>query len=260
MGSQAQDIPPLPGPDEPPPPDGVLVHLGIAGCVRLPLRIDAAALAAELEQLPGPTWESADRDPVVHAHVDSFFVIGHPRGPLPLPPEDRAPLAALPRLRALLRSTVPATPVRGIVQRLHGSGLIPIHTDTRRYFDRTVRLSFHVASDGPQRLFCNGAWYTAGAGEVWAIDNLHPHGVPNSGRTARINVVADYEPSPALVALLLAAETGLGQRDDEASRTLQALTQSHYRQRRWQSLRYELGKLWRRRVLGVVAGSAQSAR
>jgi len=260
MDSYAPDIPPLPGPDEPAPPDGVLVHLGIDGCVRLRLRIDAAVLAAELARLPDAAWQSADRDPVVHAHVDSFFVIGHARGPLPLPPEDRTPLAALPRLRELLRTTVPATPVRGIVQRLHGGGLIPIHTDTRRYFDRTVRLSFHIASDGPQRLYCNGAWYTAAPGEVWAIDNLHPHGVPNRGAAARINVVADYEPSPALIALLLAGETGLGQRDDDASRTLQAQTQSHYRRRRWQSLRYELGKLWRRRVLGIVAGSAQSAR
>src|SRR5207244_13569446 len=115
-------------------------------------------------------------------------------------------------------------------------------TDTRRYFDRTVRLSFHIASDGPQRLFCNGAWYTATPGEVWAIDNLHPHGVPNSGRTARINVVADYQPSPPLLPLLLEGETGRGQQDIAASKTLHALTRSHYRRRRWQSLRYELGK------------------
>jgi hypothetical protein len=64
---------------DPPPERGVLRHLGIDGCVRLPIRADAGRLAAELAGLPADAWGRAQRDPVVHASVDSFFAIGHPR-------------------------------------------------------------------------------------------------------------------------------------------------------------------------------------
>jgi hypothetical protein len=250
--------PPLPGMDDPAPRDGVLHRLGLAGCVRLALQVDARQLAAELAALPATAWQESARDPVVHADVESFFVIGHPRGRVPLPPEDRAVLAELTQLRAVLRDAVPAPPLRAIVQRLRAGGMIPIHTDTRRYFASTVRLSFQVSAGGPHRLFCDGAWYASEPGEVWALDNLEPHGVLNDGTEARVNVVADYEPSPALVALLRTGTIGLGRADAAASALLAARTRRHYRRRHWQSLRYELAKLWRRRAL--VTAPAQDTR
>jgi hypothetical protein len=231
----------------PPPADGVLRALGVERCVRLPLRIDAERLAAELCGLPDEAWHQPERDPVVHAFVDSFFAIGHPRGARPLPPEDRPVLARLPYLRRVLRELVPSEPRRAIVQRLAPRGLLPVHTDTPRYFRGTVRLSMLVAADGVQRFLCNGMWYEMAPGDVWAIDNLRPHGVENAGRAARVNVVADFLPSDALAALIRAGEAGLAVRDDAARRALEAASRAHYRRRWWQSLRYELGKKWHRR-------------
>ncbi|MEW6268935.1 MAG: aspartyl/asparaginyl beta-hydroxylase domain-containing protein [Thermodesulfobacteriota bacterium] len=234
-------------PVDPPPADGVLRHLGFGGCVRLPLRVDARRLAGELALLPQEAWLQPERDPVVHFHVDSFFAIGYPRDGTPRPPEDRAVLAALPYLREVLRTLVPSTPTRAIVQRLRPGGLLPIHTDTPRYFRGTVRLSMLVAGDGAPRFFCNGAWYAMAPGDVLAIDNLRPHGVLNDGASARINVVADYLPSAGLVALLRAGEAASGIRDDAARAAIESASRAHYRRNRWRSLRYELKKRWRRR-------------
>jgi Aspartyl/Asparaginyl beta-hydroxylase len=239
----------VPAPGGPPPEHGVLRHLGYEGCVRLPLTVDTNALTRELEGLPGDFWTQADRDPVVQASVESFFAIGHPRGPRPLPPEDRAPLAQLPQLRRLLRETIPATPTRAIVARTRPHGLIPIHTDTPRFFRGTLRLSIQIVSAGPQRLYCGGLWYDMAPGEVWAIDNLQPHGIANAADTPRINALADYAPSEALAGLIAAGEPGLGVRDDAATRAIQAATRERYRRNRWRSARYELFKLiWRRRT------------
>jgi kumamolisin len=236
----------LPAPSDPAPDDGVLRYLGFDSCVRLPLRVDAVRLAAELARLPAAVWGRIDRDPVVHAAVESFFAVGYPRGPRPLPPDDRPVLLQLPYLREILHEIVPASPTRAIVARMQPHSLIPIHTDTPRFFRSTVRLSIQVDADGVQRLYCNGVWYDLAAGEVWAVDNLRPHGVDNAGGRMRTNVIADYLPSNALVALIADGDHALGMRDETTGRAFESTSAAHYRAHRWQSLRYELGKRWRR--------------
>lgn len=237
----------LPVPTDPSPDDGVLRYLGFDGCVRLPVRIDVARLTAELDRLPRDAWGPASRDPVVHASVESFFAVGHPRGPRPLPSDDRPVLADLPYLKELLHEVIPARPVRAIVARLHSHGLIPIHTDTPRFFRGTVRLSIQVDADGLQRLYCNGLWYDLAPGEVWAVDNLRPHGVRNSGARPRSNVICDYLPSNELAGLIADGDRGLGVRDDAARAVIESMSKERYRKNRWQSIRYELVKLWQRR-------------
>lgn len=249
MNAQPAAARPLAFPTDPPPEHGVLRHLGIDECLRLPVRVDVPRLAAEIASLPDREWGRASRDPVVQASVDSVFVIGHPRGPRPLPPEDREPLARMPYLRHVLRDLVPATPTRAVVARLAPHGLIPIHRDTARFFRHTVRLSFQVSADGVQSLFCDGVSYPQEPGEVWAISNLVPHGVHNAGDAARVNVLADYLPSPELVELLACGERGLGVHDAGATRTLEELSRERYRTHRWRGVVWELFKrAWRWRA------------
>jgi hypothetical protein len=220
----------------------------VDGCVRLPTRIDAGRLAAELEQLPPDVWKHTDRDPVVQAWVESFFVIGYPRGAKPLPPDDRSELLQLPYLRQLLRTTFPASPTRAIVARLLPHGFIPVHTDTPRYFRSTVRLSLQVDADGIQRLYCGGLWYDMAPGEVWAINNLQPHAIHNTGTRPRLNVLADYAPSDELIRLLAGGDHGLGAADETGQQAIHTLSRTHYRKNRWLAARYELAKMLRRRA------------
>jgi hypothetical protein len=185
----------------------------------------------------------------VQASVESFFAIGYPRGPRPLPPEDRPVLARLPYLRSLLRDTVPAEPTRAIVARLEPRGLIPIHKDTPRFFRGTVRISIQISDGAAEQLFCDGRWYAPAPGEIWAIDNLAPHGVLAAGPEPRLNVLADYRPAPALLELLLAGERGLGVSDEARTREIEARSRERYRRYRWRGIRYEIWKrLWRRRA------------
>jgi hypothetical protein len=240
---------PAPIATDPPPEHGILQHLGCEGCVRLAMRADADAIAAELGRLPASTWGNASRDPVVQASVQSFFAIGYPRGPRALPPDDRPPLAALPTLRRLLRETFAAMPTRAIVARTAPHGFIPIHTDTPRFFRGTIRLSIQVVAGTPQRLYCGGLWYHMNPGEVWAVNNLKRHAVHDAGPSERINVLVDYKPSADLVGAVTAGEHALGVRDDDAEREIEAMTRERYRKNRWRSARYELFKLlWRRRT------------
>jgi len=238
---------PLPVPTDPPPDDGVLRYLGFHGCVRLPITVDDALLAAEIDGLPADAWGGASRDPVVQASVESFFAIGYPRGPRPVPPDDRPVLAQMPHLKQLLRETFAASPTRAIVARLLPHGLIPIHTDTPRFFRSTLRLSIQVVAEGVQRLYCNGLWYDMAPGEVWAIDNLKPHAIHNGGAGPRINVLVDYVPSNELVRLIAAGEHGLGVTDEAAQQAIESMTRERYRKNRWRSVRWEIFKLlWRR--------------
>jgi aspartyl/asparaginyl beta-hydroxylase len=237
----------LPVPTDPPPADGILRYLGVDGCVRLPLRADAQRLRAELDRLPADTWSRANRDPVVQASVVSFYAIGYPRGPRPLPAEDRPVMGALPALRELLRRAIPGRPSRAIVARLAPLGLIPIHTDTPRFFRGTIRLSIQVAADGVQRLYCNRRFYDLAPGEVWAIDNLRPHGIHNPSARPRTNVLVDVEPSDEMIALIAAGDHGLGATDGSSQAALEAMSKERYRRMRWRGVGWELFKrLWRR--------------
>lgn len=245
--SAAPRLPPLPLPPDSPPPDGVLRYLGYDGCVRLPVQIDTEVLTDEIERLPPRTWSRASRDPVVQAWVESFFVIGQPRGPRPVAVDDRPVLTQLPQLRRLLRETIPAQPTRAIVARLLPNGFIPIHTDTPRFFRSTVRISIQLDAEGVQRLYCDGKWYDLRAGEVWALDNLRPHAVQHFGSRPRLNVLVDYLPDESVRRLLAAGEVGLGKPDHAAEQQIASLSRAHYRKNRWRAARYELFKLlWRR--------------
>jgi len=237
---------PLPVPTDPPPEEGVLGYLGLDACVRLPMRVDAARLAAEIHRLPQEVWSRAERGPVVFAAVESFFAVGYPRGSKSTAADDRPALAHLPYLREILHEILPS-PMRALVARQSAQGLIPIHTDDRRYFRRTVRLSIQVEADGPQRLYCDGLWYDLGPGEVWALNNLVPHGVKNTSGRGRINVIADFLPSSELVELILNGDHGLGVRGEAARLELEAISRAQYRKYRWQSIFYGIVKRWRRR-------------
>jgi hypothetical protein len=211
--------------------------------------LDTARLAAEILALPADVWSQASRDPIVQASVESFFAIGYPRGPKPLPPDDRPVMARLPYLRELLREKISATPKRAIVARTVPHGFIPLHTDTPRFFRGTLRLSIQVIADGVQRLYCNGLWYDMAVGEVWALDNLKRHALHNAGASPRINVLVDYVPSDAIVEWVARGEEGLGRKDDAATAEIESMSRERYRKNRWKSARYELFKLvWRRRA------------
>lgn len=216
------------------------------GCVRLPLRVDAARLAAELSALPEAAWHDRGRDPVVLGAVDSLFVVGYPRGRRLRPADDRPVLAQLPYLRDILHRQIAPAPKRAVVARQQPGGLVPVHTDAAHVFRDLVRLSIQVAADHPQNFFCGGRWYRMAVGEVWAVDNLKPHAIRNDGSNPRINVIVDYDARGPLAELISAGDADLGCRDDDATQVIERDSRALRHRQRWKFRWFVLSRLLRR--------------
>ncbi len=199
---------------------GFFARLGLEGCVRLPLRVAWERIGGELSRLPESTWSRKDRNPFTNADVLSFYAVGHRRGPVVHHTDDLPPLSELPSLREVVREELPGATRRVIVASLRAGGLIPRHRDAAEFFRDTIRLSICIAADEDARTLCGGRWYRMRPGEVWALDNLSPHGVLNDGREARIHVVVDKEPDDSLLDLLRGGDRELGVVDAAAERRL----------------------------------------
>jgi hypothetical protein len=116
----------------------------IGGCVRLPVRLDAARLAAEVEALPGSFWGTTGGRVGVHRAAEGVFLRGHAPAEGNLPIEDRPALAHLPYIRQIIQADIPAPPMRCLLARLPGGARVAVHVDRAPYFAQTIRL--HVAA------------------------------------------------------------------------------------------------------------------
>jgi hypothetical protein len=185
----------------------------IGGCARLPLRLDAERLRAEVDALPPELWLSQGGRVGVHGAAQAIFLRGHaPYERSDAPIGDREVLARLPYIRAVIGERVPAEPMRCLLARLPGGGVIKAHSDLTDYFDKTIRLHMPVITHDAAWMFSTGRSYRMQAGEVWALNNSAPHGVWNADpHAARTHLICDFLASPGLLDLLAGAERDLGQ-------------------------------------------------
>src|SRR5262249_17868400 len=83
-------------------------HSLVGGCLRLPIRVDAKRLRAEVAVLPSALWGTAGGRVGVHGAAEALFLRGthQQRGEKPI--EDRAPLELLPYAREIIERLIPA--------------------------------------------------------------------------------------------------------------------------------------------------------
>jgi Aspartyl/Asparaginyl beta-hydroxylase len=184
----------------------------IGGCARLSLRIDAERLRAEVEAIPAELWLSRGGRVGVHDAAQAIFLRGYaPYERNPLPIGDREALARVPYIRTLIHEQIPAAPMRCLLARLPGGGVIKAHCDQTEYFDKTIRIHMPVISNDAAWMFSRGSSYRMLPGEVWALNNSAPHGVWNGDpQAARTHLICDFLSSPGLLDLLAHAERDLG--------------------------------------------------
>ena len=184
----------------------------LGGCVRLPLQLDAGKLRSEIARLPEALWSSNAGRVGVHRAADAVFLRGYAPAEGDKPVEDRPVLTQLPSIRAVMDQMIGATPLRSVLARLPpGATIAPHRDDGAPYFAKTLRIHVPIESNDRTFMLCDGANYVMRPGEVWAIDNSAIHAVWNAHRTiARIHLICDYLPSPAVLALIAAGERGLG--------------------------------------------------
>ncbi|WP_428262326.1 aspartyl/asparaginyl beta-hydroxylase domain-containing protein [Haliangium sp.] len=177
--------------------------------------IDVATLARELEAAAIP-WTSSQWK----WHMETRFCVLRAGPDEPYPGAslvtgtgvDKPILARLPRLRELLDHGLPAP------ARLAWLGLSPpgarifLHRDNTHHWDEHHRVHLPLVTNPEARLCVSGGFVHLPAGSLWAFNNSVPHGAINAGAEARIHLMIDLAPSPAVSAWFEAGEPVQGER------------------------------------------------
>jgi len=193
----------------------------IGACSRLPLKVNAARLQAEIAALPEISWAGTGGRVGVHRAAQAIFLRGFAPAEGPKPIEDRAQLADLPYVAEVITRLIPAQAQRCLLARLPAGARITGHIDLAPYFSKTIRIHAPVVTNDDAWMYCAGLAYRMQPGEVWALNNSATHGVLNAHATdARTHLICDFLLSDELLALLNGAERNLGAANAEVERVM----------------------------------------
>ena len=178
--------------------------------MRLPLKIDAERLQAEIASIPTELWATRGGRVGVHMQVSAIFFRGFAPAEGDKPIEDREILGSLPYVQEIL-AMIPAKPLRCLAASLIANGVVAEHSDIGPYFQKTIRLHFPVITNPQVSMFSNGMAYKMKPGEIWALNNIAPHYVLNEHKTNdRTHIICDFLPEERLLSLLKEGERDLG--------------------------------------------------
>ena len=159
--------------------------------IQLPLRFDAAALAAEIRALGEAAWMPHPEGfagnsalPLISANGDpASNAITGPMRPTPL--LERCPLM----LHTL--ATIGAVWGRSRLMRLSGNAEVTAHVDTNYYWRERMRVHVPIVTQPTVRFICGEAELNMRPGECWIFDTWRRHNVINAAQDERIHLVAD---------------------------------------------------------------------
>jgi uncharacterized protein (TIGR03032 family) len=159
--------------------------------IQLPLRFDAALLAAEVGRIDAGAWRphpqghpGNDALPLVSAHGDPTDDAA--KGPMrPTPHLQRCP--ALRQVLAALGTVIG----RARLMRLAGHAEATPHVDTHYYWGERARVHVPLVTDPSVRFVCGEDSTHMAAGECWIFDTWRKHNVLNPRDAARIHLVVD---------------------------------------------------------------------
>jgi hypothetical protein len=168
---------------------------------RLPLRVDAARLHAEVRAFRDHEWRP-DRFRVAgYSSLNLVSYRGGDNDAQASPMRATAYLARAPYLRQVLAALeAPLAEVR--LRWLDGAEHVPPHHDSHHYFFDRLRVHVPITTDPSVRFVCDGEAVHMAAGEVWAFDRQRLHSVENAARASRIHLIADTVGSAALRSML----------------------------------------------------------
>lgn len=171
--------------------------------IQLPLKFDAAALAAEIGGLSDDLWRSHPSGLPGNTALPLVTVDGDPdRGD-----ELRGPMRPTPALRKCryvheVIASLDAVVGRVRLMRLAGGAEVKPHVDTNHYWHERVRVHVPILTNPSVRFFCGEAQTHMTAGECWIFDTWRLHRVVNDADATRIHLVVDTVGSSAFGSLI----------------------------------------------------------
>ncbi len=158
--------------------------------IRLPLRVDAERLAAEVEALPDNAWQAHPTGfagntavPLISVNGGINDLISGPMQPTPF--LDRC---------EYLRQVLAAFGVvfgRSRLMCLAGGAEVPRHCDVNYHWFTRVRIHIPVITYPEVEFHCADEMVNMAAGQTWIFDNWKMHRVVNPTPYKRIHLVAD---------------------------------------------------------------------
>jgi hypothetical protein len=196
----------------------------LGGCVRLPVSVDTGRLKDEVSRLPAAEWGSPGGRVGVHRAAEAIWLRGFAPAEGDRPIEDRAPLEALPTIRAFIESALGGLAQRCLLARLPAGAVITTHVDQAPYFSKTLRIHVPIDTHDAVHMVCAARVYRMAEGEVWVLDNSSAHAVWNADPARpRTHLICDYVPDARLLALVANGERGLGRHDPDVLRRVSPL-------------------------------------
>lgn len=175
--------------------------------LKLPIRFDAEALAAEARALPKSAWTP---HPTGYPGNEAVRLVT-PRGE---PNDDiQGPMAPTIHLQRCDYVREVMTELGGVWGRsrlmgLGAGGEVPAHIDDNYYWRTHLRIHIPVITNPGVLFTCGDETVHMAAGECWVFDSFRWHDVQNKGSEQRIHLVLDTVGGGLLPELLAAAVNG----------------------------------------------------
>ena len=150
-----------------------LDKLGLIGtCSRLPVRVNAGQLEAEVAALPESAWAGTGGRVGVHRAAQATFLRGFAPAEGEKPIEDRELLGAMPYVREIITRLIPAPAQRCLLARLPPAGRITAHIDLAPYFSKTIRIHVPVVTNADAWMYCGGLAFRMQPGRSVGVEQF----------------------------------------------------------------------------------------
>jgi len=189
-------------PVRPPPPPSIaavqaqepvlqLHHNFVRNFVRLPLRVDAERLAAEIDTIGEQSWRDHPEGATGNTALPLVAVDGDPMNDsthgVMAPTRYLTDLPYTRQILAALGSTIGRTRL----MRIGTETELESHVDTNYYWWNHLRVHVPVRTTPDVAFDVGGESVHMPAGEVWVFDTWRPHRVDNPASSPRIHLVID---------------------------------------------------------------------
>jgi hypothetical protein len=175
--------------------------------LKLPIRFDPDALAAEVRALPPEAWTPHPTGYVGNEAVRLIAPFGEATDDIEGP---MAPTEWLRRCSYIqeVMATIGAVWGRSRLMGLAAGREVPSHIDINYYWRTHLRIHIPVITNPGVLFTCGDRTEHMAAGECWIFDSFRWHDVQNKGSEQRIHLVIDTVGGGLLPELMSEAETG----------------------------------------------------